>query len=41
MTHSPPEPPEIPGTNVPTWVVVVLVVGVILVFVGTAVLFLR
>ena len=32
---------EIPGTHVPAWVVVVLVVGVILVLAGTAFLFLR
>jgi protein phosphatase len=32
---------EIPGTHVPAWVVVVLVVGVILVLAGTATLFLR
>jgi hypothetical protein len=32
---------EIPGTHVPAWVVVVLVIGVILVLAGTAALFLR
>jgi PPM family protein phosphatase len=32
---------DIPGTHVPSWVVVVLVVGVILVLAGTAYLFLR
>jgi protein phosphatase len=32
---------DIPGTHVPPWVVVVLVVGVILVLAGTAILFLR
>jgi protein phosphatase len=32
---------DIPGTHVPAWVVVVLVVGVILVLAGTAFLFLR
>jgi protein phosphatase len=32
---------EIPGTHVPTWVVVVLVVGVVSVLVGTAFVFLR
>jgi len=32
---------EIPGTHVPAWVVVVLVLGVILVLAGTAFLFLR
>jgi PPM family protein phosphatase len=32
---------EIPGTHVPAWVVVVLVVGVILILAGTAFLFLR
>jgi protein phosphatase len=32
---------EIPGTHVPAWIVVVLVVGVILVLAGTAILFLR
>jgi protein phosphatase len=32
---------EIPGTHVPAWVVVVLVVGVILVLAGTAILLLR
>jgi protein phosphatase len=32
---------EIPGTHVPPWVVVVLVVGVIAVLLGTAFLFLR
>jgi protein phosphatase len=32
---------DIPGTHVPAWVVVVLVVGVILILAGTASLFLR
>jgi protein phosphatase len=32
---------EIPGTHVPPWVVVVLVIGVVLVLLGTAFLFLR
>ena len=32
---------EIPGTHVPAWVVVVLVIGVILILAGTAFLFLR
>ena len=32
---------EIPGTHVPAWVVVVLVVGVIVILAGTAFLFLR
>jgi protein phosphatase len=32
---------EIPGTHVPPWVVVVLVIGVMLVLLGTAFLFLR
>ena len=32
---------EIPGTHVPPWVVVVLVVGVVSVLVGTAFVFLR
>jgi PPM family protein phosphatase len=32
---------EIPGTHVPAWVVVVLVVGVVLILIGTAALFLR
>jgi protein phosphatase len=32
---------EIPGTHVPAWIVVVLVVGVILVLAGTAILLLR
>jgi len=32
---------DIPGTHVPAWVVVVLVVGVVLVLIGTAALFLR
>jgi protein phosphatase len=50
MNKAPSTPPqnfyeeeriEIPGTHVPAWVVVVLVVGVILVLAGTAFLFLR
>jgi hypothetical protein len=32
---------EIPGTHVPPWVVVVIVLSVILVLAGTAFLFLR
>ena len=32
---------DIPGTHVPAWIVVVLVVGVILLLAGTAILFLR
>ncbi len=32
---------DIPGTHVPAWVVVALVVGVVLVLIGTAALFLR
>jgi hypothetical protein len=38
-----PRPPhvEIPGAGVPTWIVVVLTLGVALVLAGTAFLFLR
>jgi hypothetical protein len=32
---------EIPGTHVPAWVVVILVLGVILLLIGTAFLFLH
>jgi serine/threonine protein phosphatase PrpC len=39
--YYPEERIEIPGTHVPAWVVVVLVVGVIVVLAGTAFLFLR
>jgi hypothetical protein len=40
MTRPPPQI-EIPGADVPTWIVMVLTVGVVLVLAGMAFLFLR